>query len=575
MEKVNISQTNAFKVAYLLGTDVEHMRAGFPDLYDKYDELSLFDRVPIINKVRSLSRIRQGLIREHSYYKRYSALPTITKGIDTCDIECAKDNGFDLVEVYTVEANLTGTINAITKSIDANVNEALTVLGVVQPQKIAVLFYLHELDKKTGLTQFVKGIKNVNFPYHQIIAKHNKIAKVLRYILMNDKNLLIAAYSILGERYDNSFEFPNIDTYYENYRNVKRIEQIKEAPKEEATEEVSEVEEVEDAVMDTCSEDIPTGDVEEVEIAEVTEEVIEATVETENIEEVKSTEEAENIEEVKVIETSNTNTNEVLTSSSNSEEVNVALSKINAYLNKKKNVVAFVDCDNINFFTFLGALSRLEKNKEISEIRLYVDEKSSYLWKNLKDIYSSKLNIYIKHIKRIKDNKSVTDMVIATDICQYVLKNKSSNILLFSSDCDYFGVMENLMPTDTKGVNYLVGYSANYTSSDYLSKLTSQGIPAFDIDAFNDVELNRKYESLCIKYLIARNIVNVPPIHVSMEKTREIVCHALDNESLEGVSQESIDEVLKLLKGKISFKFRDDNILEVTVDDVVIRLQQN
>lgn len=513
---MGISQINAFKVTYLLGADKEHLAGGFNELYNKYDSLELFKKSDLVQKVRSLCRLRQGLIRNYSFYKNCVSFPDPYKGIDEEDIAIALDNGFDLKEVFTIEANVAGVVNALTKEISKSVPSALALLGVEHPMEVAEFFYMFELDKKSGLAQFVNAVKGVNFPYQIIIARHKRIEKVLKYVLMHDKNLLLGAYTLAGGKYTGSFDFSEEDKFYSKYINNEVV-----------------VEGTSDSVIDTDTDSV-VGEAEDVEVA---------------------------------------NTGVMNTSDEDTLSYATETKILQDYLQDKKDVIVYVDCDNVDFFTFLGLFTYLETCKKIKEIRLYVDDKSSYLWKNIKSIFSDSKLLTVQNVKRLKDTKSITDMIIATDICTQVFKGKNYSVMLLSSDSDYYGVMDRL-DAGNKTVNYAVGYNNTYTSPCYLNKLEESNIPFFDIRVFNNTDLNKQYESACIKHLVACNLANVPPIMVDLSKTCEIVLNALEREGVTGIDKERVEEELKNIRNNISFKFSDDNTVLVTVDDITLSFDQ-
>lgn len=588
-----VSKTNAFKVAYLLGVDEPVLEKEFPEQYKRYEDLVLFDKVEDAHKLRSLSMIRQSLIKKSTYFKKYKIYPGDNTYVRKEEVEYLKSIGYDFPAVYLKLGDLTDVINELTREIDKIALDVLNRCYVELPQKVVGVFYLHILDKKKGLTNFCNSIKGVSFPYNMIIAKHNKIGKTLKYMLLNDINLMLNAYSILGESFSKDYIFAVGDLCWHNYKDaseIKKVDEIIETNEDEketnnednSAEEIIESEEVE----------VPAEDITEVQEELVTDgnydcEEIEGSTEEDNNEVIEvektATQEVKAVIDVTsdpAVVDSNISSR-VLSSISQAERTKTISQSlkdtektISDYLGMKKDVTVFVDCDNVDFFTFLGFMSYLEKYKCITEVKLYVDDKSSYLWKSFKDIFASKLPVYVTYVHRVKDNKSLTDMVIATDICTYVLRNKKHNIMLLSSDCDYYGVMENLMPMDNKAIKYAVGYSSVCVSPDYLAKLDSVGIPNFDTDAFADESLIEAYEGTCIKYLVARNIVNVAPIYTNIEKTREIILAALEKETPNMLNIERIDNILSVLREKISFKFCEDNIVEVTVDDVVVRLQQ-
>ena len=617
--------TNSFKVAYLLGVSDSILKSEFSDLYAKYEDLKLFDRVKGANKLRSMSRIRQSFIREHCFYRKCYSLPELIsdrKGIDNEDVEILLKNDYDLSVRYRTLGNVTSVINDLTEEINKITMEVLQECGVCFPQKVAILFYLHILDQKRGLIQFANSISQVKFPYQQIVAKHSKVGKTIRYALLNDSNLLTTVSNILGEKVDSDFEFDETDTCYNNYNSesfIKRVGSDKGVISGDDNYENEELDCSDDIFIEKDTEDeLPDESI----IGASEDALLVGIINDFNIEadennnsvitddgvmsdsEVKAG--ADNnlkaseitdtpVDDVEVIDEK---TETIEDTGIGTELIENALAKIDAkatiaksakkndvaytkvveklvtFMRGRKDIVVYVDCDNVNFFTFLGILAYLEGKKSIKEVRLYVDDKSTPIWNSLKDIYKTSLPLKTVLVHRVKENKSLTDMVIATDICQSVLRHNIHNIMLFSSDCDYFGVMKTLLPMDNKPINYAIGYSGICTSPAYLETLTGNSIMSFDSDVFANEELSAKYEETCIKFLIARNIANIPLICVNIERTKDIIYNALDKESLISVNRERVDEVLSVLRNKIAFKFLENNMLEVTVDDISVTLQQ-
>ena len=114
------------------------------------------------------------------------------------------------------------------------------------------------------------------------------------------------------------------------------------------------------------------------------------------------------------------------------------------FLDEAVNVAIFVDCENVDPYSFGSTILNLD-NDELSKIKkivLYDDVNTSTAW----DYITSIINIPIvkKDIERIIDNKSLVDVTMTAGVCEEYYRNNMESIILASSDSDFWGLIKQL-----------------------------------------------------------------------------------------------------------------------------------
>ncbi|MNL91219.1 hypothetical protein D3C81_09490 [compost metagenome] len=164
----------------------------------------------------------------------------------------------------------------------------------------------------------------------------------------------------------------------------------------------------------------------------------------------------------------------------------------------------FVDCDNTSFFAFVAFVKELEKHNKNYNINLFIDAKSNFLWKIINNILQCPFKINKTFVTRIKESKSVVDMVMAVAINKAIFSNKKQ-ITLISSDSDFYGLL-----SEYDDVKFSVGYVDSAINNSYLNFLVRNEIPSFDLDKLDVNACYSNYKEITIKYSILCALANNP-----------------------------------------------------------------
>lgn len=146
--------------------------------------------------------------------------------------------------------------------------------------------------------------------------------------------------------------------------------------------------------------------------------------------------------------------------------------------NSEKTTIA-VDCENSDPFKLYSVLKGLEPDElaKIEKITLYDDPHTTTGW----DWLSKFIKIPIEHIEieRVTENKSLVDIRMTACIVKDFYNEKISSFILFSSDSDYYGLIESLPEA-----NFLVMYEYEKCGSAIKEALSQHGIYYCAIDDF-------------------------------------------------------------------------------------------
>ncbi len=114
------------------------------------------------------------------------------------------------------------------------------------------------------------------------------------------------------------------------------------------------------------------------------------------------------------------------------------------FLDEAVNVAIFVDCENVDPYSFGSTILNLD-NDELSKIKkivLYDDVNTSTAWDYITHIIN--IPIVKKDIERIIDNKSLVDVTMTAGVCEEYYRNNMESIILASSDSDFWGLIKQL-----------------------------------------------------------------------------------------------------------------------------------
>ena len=123
-------------------------------------------------------------------------------------------------------------------------------------------------------------------------------------------------------------------------------------------------------------------------------------------------------------------------------------SNIYSFIENSEKTVFIVDCENSDPYALCAAITNLDQNRlrKIEKIILYDDVHAASAWEML----ASYVDIPVEYImiERLKDNKSLADIKVATRTCQEFYTNGVDSFVLVSSDSDFWGLIEELPETN-------------------------------------------------------------------------------------------------------------------------------
>lgn len=117
------------------------------------------------------------------------------------------------------------------------------------------------------------------------------------------------------------------------------------------------------------------------------------------------------------------------------------------FLDKAINVAIFVDCENVDPYSFGATILNLDDNElsKIKKIILYDDVNASLAWDYITNIVN--IPVIKKDVERLLDSKSLVDITMTAGIFEEYYKNNMESIILASSDSDFWGVIKQLPST--------------------------------------------------------------------------------------------------------------------------------
>lgn len=114
------------------------------------------------------------------------------------------------------------------------------------------------------------------------------------------------------------------------------------------------------------------------------------------------------------------------------------------FIGSSEKVVVVVDCENSDPYKLCATFQNLDDayTEKIATIILFDDVHSASAWR----IFDSFTQIPVEHmmIERVKQNKSLVDVMLIARTCQEHYKNRVDSFILVSSDSDYWGMISSL-----------------------------------------------------------------------------------------------------------------------------------
>ena len=222
-------------------------------------------------------------------------------------------------------------------------------------------------------------------------------------------------------------------------------------------------------------------------------------------------------------------------------------SNIYSFIENSDKTVFIVDCENSDPYALCAAINNLDKNrlKKIDKIILYDDVNAASAWEMLA-LYVDIPVEYIM-IERLKDNKSLADIKVATRTCQEYYSNGVDSFVIVSSDSDYWGLIEE-MPN----VKFFVMIQHQKSSYALKDVLITSGISFCYIDDFYDGD-GDDIKQVAIRKEIAHLLKESLDLNLN-----ELIKNVLFRTRIEWTSEEKKQFIKKHLKNQISLAV-DDN----------------
>ena len=149
------------------------------------------------------------------------------------------------------------------------------------------------------------------------------------------------------------------------------------------------------------------------------------------------------------------------------------------FIESSEKVVVVVDCENSDPYKLCATLKNLdyEYTQKIASILLFDDVHTASAWR----ILDSFTRIPIEHImiERVKQNKSLVDIMLTARACQEHYKNNVDSFIIVSSDSDYWGLITSLSEA-----RFLVMIEHDNCGPDLKNALVNAGIFYCYIDDF-------------------------------------------------------------------------------------------
>ena len=149
------------------------------------------------------------------------------------------------------------------------------------------------------------------------------------------------------------------------------------------------------------------------------------------------------------------------------------------FIATSEKVVLVVDCENSDPYKLCATLKSLDyqHTKKIASIILFDDVHTASAWR----ILESFTKIPVEHIliERVKQNKSLVDIMLTARACQEHYKNNVDSFVIVSSDSDYWGLISSLSEA-----RFLVMIERGHSSPDLRNALLNAGIFYCYIDDF-------------------------------------------------------------------------------------------
>ena len=166
------------------------------------------------------------------------------------------------------------------------------------------------------------------------------------------------------------------------------------------------------------------------------------------------------------------------------------------FIESSEKTVIVVDCENSDPYKLCATLKNLDHKytQKIASIILFDDVHTASAWR----ILDSFTAIHVEHmmIERVKQSKSLVDVMLIARTCQEHYKNNVDSFILVSSDSDYWGLISSLPEA-----RFLVMIERENCGPDLKNALLNAGIFYCYIDDFysgnaEDIKLGALFKEI-------------------------------------------------------------------------------
>lgn len=494
--------SNAFVVAYLLGTKEDTLDANFFHDYRTAEDIGFFDDYDTY-KLHLLIRLRGHLLKNmmNMPTDAHLRLKEYVYGRDVDSLATLAIFVYDDAKTYN---DITDYLVALNIEIEELAPRVLDKWEIMQPALVSKLFQFVDPTNWNDIVEEALYYKTriKDFCYSRYVAYHREMGVGRNSLLFNDDNLYKTLMKATGEKH----RYKDLDkTLWEKVylKLTEPIESISSDKECAVTEQVTESLENKVAVEET----------EELEDTNVVEKENDIKHE-ENTEDDTKKEEEDNMSWKSTIEPlpldfNTTIERKTVTKKENGDTFGrlPLIDKTEGLLgyDTSKEIVFYVDCDNVDVLSMLEFFMQLSKEGDVSNyhVKLFIDDMTAYGWKYLITGVLQGMKIEIIQTERIRSEKSAVDVVLTGHFIKDSLTNEKAGRIVVSSDSDYFGLA-------TMGYDFGVVYQDDYVSTRYIQKLYKMGIRHKDITDFKPDRLDTNYKTEILRVLVAQVLENTP-----------------------------------------------------------------
>lgn len=508
------NSSNAFVVAYLLGTREDILDSNFFHDYKNAEMLEFFSDDDTYY-VHLLSRVRMHILRNFMGMGREAHL-TLDKFVYGRDVSELKTLGLDVYEKAKEYNDITDFLKYLCDEINGSIMGVLSKWEVMHPETVAKLFsFIEDLNWGDLVEEAVYYSKRINdFCYHRYVWHHRLMGAGRNTLLFDDDNLYRTLMKATGEK----LRYKNLEsTLWERvYKSAKQRVELEDSNVTTGKEEVVQVEEPELVVESEV--------VHEATEAEVTEE---NAVKTDCLEVEGKEETGDNMsswkEAIKPLPLSfKVEERKTDTVSSDKKKQLFNSEEGLLHMTSTDSAVFYVDCDNVDVLTMLEFFMQLAKEGDAKnyKVKLFTDDMTTYGWKYLNSSVLKGIDTELIQTERIRSEKSAVDVVLTGHFIRDSLEDKRVKKVIVSSDSDYFGLA-------TMGYDFGVLYQNEFVSTKYLQKLYKYGVKHKDVTVFKPNILSTTYKTDLVKVIVSQVLENTPITHWS---DIEMVENSISNE---------------------------------------------